>query len=100
MKRVLVQYRVKKEKAEENKAYIKKVFMQLQEDSPEGIRYASFVQPDGVSFVHIASVETPDGKNPLSELPAFKAFQKEIKDRCEVPPTAVELIEVGTYRLF
>lgn len=99
MKRVLVQYKVKADEAEENVGYIKKVFRELQENSPAGLRYASFVQPDGVSFVHIASIETEDGSNPLTESAAFKAFQAGIKDRCEVPPKAVELNELGNYRL-
>jgi hypothetical protein len=31
---------------------------------------------------------------------AFKVFQKEIKERCEEPPVAVDLQEIGSYRLF
>jgi hypothetical protein len=100
MKRVLVQYKVKAEKAEENINYIKNVFAELKEKSPEGLKYASFRQPDGVSFVHIASIETTDGKNPLSESAAFKEFQKEIKERCEIPPSAIDLSEVGSYNFF
>ncbi len=100
MKRVLVQYKVKENKAEENINFIKKVFAELHENNPNGLRYASFVQPDGLSFVHIASVETEDGINPLSKSTAFTEFQKEIKDRCEVPPVAIELNVIGSYNLF
>jgi len=100
MKRVLVQYKVKEDKAEENINFIKKVFDELKENSPAGLRYASFHQPDKLSFIHIASIETNDGTNPLSESPAFKEFQKEIKDRCEIPPQAVELHEIGSYNFF
>ncbi len=49
--------------------------------------------------MHIASIET-DGPNPLTLTAAFKAFQEGIKDRCEEPPVAVELTEVGSYRVF
>jgi hypothetical protein len=100
MKRVLVQYKVKAGKAEENIQFVKKVYEELKEKQPEGIRYATFVRPDGVSFVHIASVETADGLNPLNMIEAFKAFGKEIKDRCEELPVATDLIEVGNYKLF
>ncbi len=100
MKRVLVQYKVKEDKAEENINFIKKVFKELQENSPDGLRYASFVQPDGVSFVHIASIETEDGTNPLSQSTAFGKIQKGIKDRCEVPPAAVDLNDIGSFNLF
>ena len=100
MKRVLVQYKVKTDKAAENINFIKNVFKELKAKSPEGLKYASFHQPDGVSFVHIASIETKDGKNPLSESAAFKEFQKEIKDRCEIPPVAVDLNEIDSYNFF
>jgi hypothetical protein len=100
MKRVLVQYKVKTDRATENINFIKNVFKELKEKSPEGLKYASFHLPDGVSFVHIASIETEDGKNPLSESAAFKDFQKEIKERCEIPPAAVDLNEIGSYNFF
>ncbi len=89
MKRVIVRYKVKADKAQENINYVKKVFEELKKTAPAGLRYATFIQPDGVSFIHIASIETKDGNNPLSESPAFAEFQKEIKDRCEIPPQPV-----------
>jgi hypothetical protein len=95
----MVQYKVKADRAAENETYISNVFEELKRTMPDGIRYASFKQADGVSFVHIASIETEDGNNPLDESQAFKAFQAEIKDRCEQPPVAVELHEIGSYRL-
>ena len=97
MKRVLVRYKVKAGRAAENEAYIKKVFEELKRTGPEGLRYASFKLDDGVSFVHLASIETEDGSNPLAETAAFKAFQAEIRDRCEEPPLAVDLHEIGSY---
>jgi hypothetical protein len=50
--------------------------------------------------VHLASIETDDESNPLAETAAFKAFQAEIRDRCDEPPTATWLEEVGSYRFF
>ena len=100
MKRVLVQYKVKQDRSEENIKFIKNVFDELKVNSPAGLRYASFHQPDKLSFIHIASIETNDGTNPLSESPAFKEFQKEIKNRCEIPPYAVEINEIGSYKFF
>ena len=100
MKRVLVRYKVKPDRAEENENYIRKVFKELQHKAPVGLRYASFKLDDGLSFVHIASIETDDGNNPLSKSEAFQAFQAEIRDRCEEPPVAVDLNEIGSYRLF
>lgn len=100
MKRVMVKYKVKADRAEENAAYVRKVFAELNQNNPSGLRYVTFRMDDGVSFVHIASVETEDGSNPLSETIAFKNFQAEIKDRCEEPPKAVEMETVGSYKVF
>ena len=100
MKRVLVRYKVKPDRAEENAAFVREVFDELKKDGPEGLRYATFKLDDGVSFVHVASIETDDGHNPLSDSPAFKAFQAEIKERCVEPPVAVDLHEIGSYRFF
>ena len=100
MKRVMVRYKVKPDRAGENEALIRNVFDELLQDGPDGLRYASFKLDDGVSFVHIASIETDDGSNPLSETAAFKDFQAEIKDRCEELPAAVALDTIGSYRVF
>ena len=98
MKRVLVRYKVKPDRGEENGNYIRKVFEELQRKAPSGLRYASFKLDDGLSFVHIASIETDNGENPLSKSSAFKSFQEKIKDRCEDPPVAVDLHTIGSYR--
>jgi hypothetical protein len=76
------------------------VFEQLKREKPPGLRYASFKLEDGVSFVHIASLEVADGSNPLGELAAFKAFTDKIKDRCEEQPAVMHLKEIASYRFF
>jgi hypothetical protein len=81
----MVRYKVKPDRAAENESYIAKVFEQLQRDQPPGLRYASFKLADG---------------NPLRELAAFKEFTARIKERCEEPPVAADLTEVGSYRFF
>ncbi len=85
MKRVMVRYKLKAE---------------LNTKQPEGLRYASFGFPDGLTFIHIALIETADGKNPLGMTEAFPLFTKDIKDRCEEPPVAMDLNEIGSYHLF
>jgi hypothetical protein len=100
MKRLMVRYRVKVGLAAENERYIARVFEQLERERPAGIRYASFKLEDGVSFVHIVSLETADGRNPLTELSAFKAFTAGVKERCDEPPIAAELNEIGSYGFF
>jgi len=100
METTVVCYKVKADRAEENRDYIRKVFAQLDEDKPKGLRYVSFNLDDGLSFVHIAVVETADGKNPLPDKPAFREFVSGIEDRCEEPPVATKAVIVGSYRLF
>ena len=100
MRKVMVRYRVKPERAAENERYIQKVFDELAQLRPSGLHYASFKLDDGVSFMHIASMETPDGRNPLTELAAFKAFSAGIEERCEEPPAFTNLNEVGSYKAF
>lgn len=100
MKRVMVRYKLKADKVEENKQLVKAIFEELKTKQPAALRYASFGLPDGVPFIHITSIETADGKNPLSMTDAFPIFTKDIKDRCEEPPMAVDLSEVGSYQLF
>ncbi len=99
MKRVIVRYKVKEDKARENIEYIQDVFRALEKSKPKGLRYASFRLEDGVSFVHIASIETEDGANPLSSFDEFKAFTKEIASRCEEPPVASAAETIGNYRV-
>ena len=100
MKRILVRYKVKPDRGAENENFIRKVFEELQQKAPAGLRYASFKMDDGLSFVHIASIETDDGNNPLSQSTAFRVFQEEIRDRCEEQPVAVDLNEIGSYGFF
>ena len=100
MPNVVVQYKVKPERADENQHLIERVFAELVEAAPEGIRYASFRLEDGVSFVHIASIETEDGSNPLTTIEAFASFTRDIGERCEEPPAAQGAESVGSYGLF
>ena len=98
MKWLLIQYRVKPDRAGENQQYIERVFEELRRNSPAGLRYGSFKQSDDVTFVHFASIDTETGDNPLSKSPAFQAFQAGIRDRCEVQPVATELEQIGSYQ--
>ena len=100
MKTTIVRYKVQAGRGEENQAFIKDVFKELDDNKPDGLRYVSFCLDDGVSFVHIAVVETEDGSNPLPQTASFKKFVADLKDRCDEPPVATEADIVGSYRLF
>lgn len=100
MPTVVVRYKVKPERAEENQHLIESLFAELADAAPAGIRYASFRLEDGVSFLHVATIETEDGSNPLGTIEAFADFTREIGERCDEPPAAQEAQLVGSYGLF
>jgi hypothetical protein len=93
----MVRYKVKPDRVEENDQLVRAVYEELAGSAPAGLRYATFRLDDGVSFVHIASVEGEH--NALAESEAFSRFQADVRDRCEELPVVTELHEVGSYRL-
>ena len=93
---VMVRHRVRPEEAARNEELVRAVFDELARERPPGLRYASFVLDDGVTFVHLA-VEPRDGRYRLTELDAFRAFGAGIRERCDEPPVLTELREVGSY---
>ena len=68
MKRTMVRYKVKADRAAENVRYIAQVFEQLRRETPSGVHYATFKLDDGVSFVHIVAYDQTNVRNPLTEL--------------------------------
>ena len=98
MKRMLVRYKTKPDRTDENERLVKAVFQELHTKSPEGIRYLTLKLSDG-AFVHLVANEAQDGTNPIPGLDAFKAFQREIKERCLEPPQSLEVTIVGNYRM-
>jgi hypothetical protein len=100
MSKVMIRYKVKPERAEENAQLIRAVYEELARTTPDGLRYATFQLEDGVSFVHIASNETEDGHSPLREVQAFQEFQRDVRERCAEPPVTAQLNEVGSFRFW
>jgi hypothetical protein len=97
MPTTVVRYQTKPDRADENQRFIEKVFAELAESKPEGLRYTSFRLADGVTFVHVSHVDTTDGSNPLTQTAAFREFTSAIADRCEIQPVALEATLVGSY---
>ena len=97
MPHVMVRYRVHPDRVAENEELVRAVYDELAASQPDGLHYATFKLPDGVTFVHLAQHDDP---NPLQTTAAFQRFQQRIQDRCDEPPAVVELHEVGSYRLF
>ena len=90
MQRVtVVRYTTKPDHTAENEALSRAVFAQLRSAPPEGVAYALF--RDGHQFIHVFLNLKADEAAPVTELPAFKAFEKGVVERCEVPPNATRL---------
>jgi hypothetical protein len=95
-KTIMVRYSTSREHADANAASVRAVFDELRARAPAGLHYASYRLPDGVTFVHVAT-HAVEGDNPLTSLPAFKAFQAQLKERCVEAPVVTELSVVDSY---
>jgi hypothetical protein len=99
MRQVMVRYKVKPERVEENEDLVRAVYDEIHRTEPAGLRYATFKLDDGVSFVHLAVTEGEHGESPLSKVEAFQEFQKDINERTDEGPVVTRLDEIGSYRL-
>jgi hypothetical protein len=99
MRQVMVRYKVKPERVAENERLVRAVYDELERIDPDRFHYATFRLDDGVTFVHLASSDTEDGRSPLPELAAFRRFQEDIEDRCQENPVVTRLSEIGSFRL-
>jgi hypothetical protein len=98
--RTIVRYKLKPECVAENEALVKGVYAAVAREKPPGFHYATIKLADGVSFIHFSRLDEPGAKNPLFDLPAFKAFTADIKARCEEPPVSMAFDEIGAYEMF
>jgi quinol monooxygenase YgiN len=99
MRQVMVRYRVKPDRVEQNEELVRAVYDELRRTEPAGLRYATFKLDDGVSFVHLAADESESDASPLSKVKAFQEFQRDIEDRTEEGPVVTRLEQVGSYRM-
>ena len=97
MPEVVVRYRVKPDRVAENEALVEAVYAELAELAHPGIRYATYRLSDGVSFLHVASIDPSHGPNPLPGLGSFQAFTAAIGERCDEPPKGEDAWLVGSY---
>ncbi len=94
MKQILVTYTTKPEWAEENARLVSDVFSELHERAPGGLAYLVLRRDDG-TFLHLFRQE--NGAPALSELEAFRTFQKNVSERCRDRPVATGVAVVGSY---
>jgi hypothetical protein len=97
-KSVVVRYRTRPDAAEENVRLIEQVFMALAAAAPVDFHYATYQLADGVSFVHVATLDA-GADNPLATLAEFAEFQREIGQRVDEGPVPSDATMVGSYGL-
>lgn len=94
---VKVEYTVKADFVEENKANISKVMEALKKQPIDGMFYSSqTVDESPATFIHINMAKSPEIMGQLNALPEFKAFQSALKaSEPVVAPKATKLTVVG-----
>jgi hypothetical protein len=98
MRKVIVRYKVKPDRVAENEELVRAVYDELHRTKPAGLRYATFRLDDGVSFMHLNTIDGE--RNPLTDVEAFKRFTANIEERCDDAPAVTEIEEIGSYGVF
>ncbi|PSL42895.1 hypothetical protein CLV51_110112 [Chitinophaga niastensis] len=97
MKKVIVHYKVKAEKVQQNDELSREILQELHASQPVDFQYSIYKLADGVSYMHIAHFM--EDNNPLLTLPAFKKFQLSIKERCDEAPVVTVMEGIGFYNM-
>lgn len=96
MDAVMVQYTVRPEFAETNRANIRRVMERLRVRPIEGMYYSAHVLEDGRSFVHFNVAEDRDTLEKLQELEEFREFRAALlASDPPVPPRPTKLDPVA-----
>jgi hypothetical protein len=99
MEKVIVRYKLKPGKVEENELLVREVYKQLHQDKPQDLNYATYKFDDGLTFIHVANYKG-EGRAPLPTFEAFKNFAAGVKERCDEPPVVNQVTEIGSYGSF
>jgi quinol monooxygenase YgiN len=78
MKIVRVQYTTTAEYASRNKDNIRQVVNELKKLNHPGIKYSTYIMPDGKTFMHFDQFENEEAHNVLTQLESFKKFSDEL----------------------
>lgn len=102
MKIIRVTYTVKPEYVEQNKANIEQVMRDLRDVKNPNAKYASYLEEDGITFMHFAQYPDEETAKILNDIPSFAKFRKGLKESGPVsPPKAVDLSLVASaYDIF
>ena len=94
MKAVYVKYQVDPSFADANAQNIRKVMSDLREAGSDGVRYQSFRQSDGVTFVHFGMYRDDVAVERMTSMPSFQAFQKALRESKPVQPPNAEWLDL------
>ena len=87
MKIVRVQYTTTPEFAGRNKENIRQVVNELRKINHPGIKYSTYLMPDGKTFMHFDHFDNEEAHNVLTGLESFKKFSDELlASNLEVEP--------------
>ncbi len=86
MKIVRVMYTVRPEYVEQNQANITQVMTDLKALNNTNTKYASYLEEDGVTFMHFAQYPDEETAQLLNDIPSFAKFRKELKESGPVSP--------------
>jgi hypothetical protein len=87
MKIVRVQYTTTPEYAPANKENIRQIVNELKSINHPGIKYSTYLLPDGKTFMHFDQLENEEAHQFLQSLESFKKFADELSNsQLEVEP--------------
>ena len=97
MQAMKIQYTLKPESVDQNKANIRKVMDAIRANPIPGMQYSSFVLEDGQTFVHINMAPDLETLAKLKEVKEFGEFLAALDASDPIaPPLAVNLSLVST----
>ncbi len=88
MKVTKVEYTVREDFVETNKANIGKVMEELRASNNHDVKYMAFLKEDGKSFMHLVLSANDEAGKIISGLSAFQHFREELNSGVEVKPVS------------
>ena len=96
MKVVKVQYTVKENYVETNKANIAAVMAELRSLEDTGVKYAVFLREDGRTFMHLAATRDEEASKVIPGLESFRKFREQLQAGAETKPAQEKLVLVDS----
>ena len=96
---MMVRAKIKEENVAAAVAATEQVIQALEQAQPAGVRYASCLLSDGVTFVALLELED-DGGHPLRGFPVYQEMVENLKQWYAEPPAVERMTVTGSYGLF